>query len=86
MSNSLPAITGKQLVKILEKDGWKNNGRTNHGISMSKNIDGEFKVTIIPTKKNTSIPDGTLGSILGVKQTCIGKDGLRKMIKEYGLK
>jgi predicted RNA binding protein YcfA (HicA-like mRNA interferase family) len=81
----IPAITGKQLITLLEKDGWRNHGKANHGISMSKNVDGRFKVTVIPTKKNRSLPDGTLGNILGVKQTGLGKKGLRDLKDKYGL-
>lgn len=85
MATPLPAITGNQLVELLQKDGWVIQRKCNHGLSMSKEIDGRRIVTVVPTKKNTSLPDGTLSSILGSKQTRIGKDGLRKLIEKYGL-
>ncbi|MDD5191198.1 MAG: hypothetical protein PHE50_09180 [Dehalococcoidales bacterium] len=80
----IPAITGEQLIVLLVKDGWENGGKSTHGISLFKFIDGK---NIVTTVKNTSenIPEGTLGSILGVKQTRIGKRGLLDLVNKYGL-
>lgn len=84
MSN-LPAITGEQLVKLLEKDGWKNEGKTTHGVSMQKKVNGVHKVVIIPVKKSKSIPDKTLGGILSVKQSGITRSGLERLIETHGI-
>lgn len=77
-------ITGRQLIGLLEKDGWIVNRSTRHGVAMTKSFSDRTKVTIIP---NTRAPldDGTLGAILGVKQTGIGKAGLRKLMDEHNL-
>lgn len=79
----LPALTGEQLISLLEKDGWTNEGKTTHGVSMQKYVNGRFKVVIIPVKKNKSIPTKTLGDILSVKQSGIGRKGLEELIKKY---
>lgn len=85
MSASLPAITGDQLVTLLEKDGWSNEGKTTHGISMQKLVDGRHRVVIIPCKKSRSIPTKTLHDMLGMKQSGIGRSGLVDLIDKYGL-
>ena len=77
-------ITGKQLIKLLQKDGWVIGRRTRHGVSMTKSFSDHTKVTIIPDTR-ASLDDGTLAAILGVKQTCIGKPGLLKLIDEHGI-
>lgn len=83
--STTPALTGEQLVTLLEKDGWVNAGKCNHGVSMQKNVNGQFLVTVIPIKKNKSIAEKTLGQILSVKQTRIGKAGLIALIDKYGI-
>jgi len=82
MSADLPAISPTELIKILEKNGWKSGRRTNHGISMTKFVEGRNLVTIIPTK-DKSMPAGTLSAILGSKQTQIGREGFLKLYKEF---
>jgi len=47
--------------------------------------DGQILVTVIPIKKNKSIAEKTLGNILSVKQTRIGKAGLIALIEKYGV-
>lgn len=79
-----PAITGNQLIRLLEQDGWIYQRDTKHGVSLWKEIKGRKVVTVIPTK-NSPLPDGTLSAILGPKQTGIGKRGLRSLIDKYGL-
>lgn len=81
-----PALTGEQLITLLEKDGWVKAGYRTHGVSMQKNVDEQFLVTIIPIKKNKPIAEKTLGQILSVKQTRIGKAGLKALIDKYGIK
>ena len=84
MYTKVPAITGKQLIRLLKKDGWTEGGRTRHGISLTKHISGRTKVTVIPDT-NASLPNGTLSAILGIKQTGIGKGGLLKLLNKYGI-
>ena len=81
MNSSLPAITGKQLIRILEKDGWKIGRKATHGRTMTKYIGGRTRVTFIPEGK-ASLPDGTLAAILGPKQTGVGREGLVKLLKK----
>lgn len=83
MSN-LPAITGPQLIKLLLKDGWTEHGRRTHGIALKKMVDDRVIVTIVSTK-NESLPQKTLGLILGPKQTKIGTKGLQKLVDKFGL-
>jgi len=84
MPGSLPAITGNQLIKLLERDGWEVKRKANHGAAISKKIGKRFIVTVIPTKDN-SLPKGTLSAILGPKQTNLRKAGLIDLIDKYGL-
>ena len=80
MYTVLPAISGKQLLKLLvEKDGWVEGRKTRHGISLTKPIGVQTKVTVIPDTR-ASLPGDTLRAILSVKQTGIGKRGLLEIL------
>ena len=81
MSN-IPAISGPQLIKLLEKDGWFVKRYANHGARLRKEFEDRVVVTVIPTKSR-SLPKGTLIDIL--KQARITKEDLMKLIEEYGL-
>lgn len=80
----LPAISGKKLIKLLQKDGWIIHRRTRHGIALIKVVNGCTRTTIVQDTI-VSIPDGTLLDILGQKQTGIGKKGLLKLVNKYGI-
>jgi len=80
----LPAISGKKLIKLLQKDGWIIHRRTRHGIALIKVVNGRTRTTIVQDTI-VSIPDGTLLDILGQKQTGIGKKGLLKLVNKYGI-
>lgn len=83
MSGGLPAITGPQLIKLLKRDGWEEDEKRTHGLSMKKSFpNGIVRSTVIRTC-NESIPKRTLSLILGPKQTNIGWPGLRKLINKY---
>jgi hypothetical protein len=56
-----------------------------HGIALRKRFAERTRVTIVPNKRS-SLPDGTLGDILGARQTGIGRAGLLALIERYGLK
>lgn len=85
MRASLPAITGKQLIRLFRRDGWTEAGRRTHGIAFTKvSPDGAVRVTIIPDKRGP-LPSGTLAAVLGPKQSSIGRDGLLEMIRRHGL-
>lgn len=80
----LPAITGKDLIKLLQKDGWIIKRTATHGVSLAKAFSNRTRVTVIPNTR-ASLDDGTLGAILSPKQTKIGKAGLLDLINKYGL-
>jgi predicted RNA binding protein YcfA (HicA-like mRNA interferase family) len=80
----IPAITGFQLIRLLEKDGWKQGRFSTHGRTISKKYPDKTRVTVIPEKRAPLI-DFTLSLILGPKQTGIGKRGLLELLNKYGL-
>ena len=80
----IPAITGKQLIRLLRKDGWVVGRRATHGISLTKNIGDRTIVTVIPDTR-ASLDTGTLGAIIGPKQTRLGKKRSLKLLNKYGL-
>jgi hypothetical protein len=86
VAHDIPAITGKQLVKLLLRGGWEIAGRSRHGCAMTKvGEDGRKRITVVPDKRSP-LPAGTLGAILGPKQTGLGRQGLSQLIAEHGLK
>jgi predicted RNA binding protein YcfA (HicA-like mRNA interferase family) len=82
MAADLPAINPKDLIKILEIEGWQIKRRANHGLAMAKYFDGKNHITIIPTK-DKSMPKGTLMAILGMKQTQIGREHFLELYKAF---
>ena len=80
----LPPITGKKLIKLLQRAGWIEHRRTRHGIALIKEVNGRTKTTIVQDTRAT-IPDGTLLDILGPKQTGISKKGLLELANKYGI-
>ena len=74
-------ISGQELMRLLENDGWTRRGRSNHGVFYHKHFPGEKRPrsTVIPDK-SMPLPDGTLGAILSLKQTGIGRIGLQYLI------
>ncbi len=45
---SIPAITGKQLIRLLKKGGWVVRRKARHGISLTKSTGDRTLVTIVP--------------------------------------
>lgn len=82
---TLPALTGKQLIKLLRADGWCPGRHTRHGLSLVKKINDQTLVTFVPDTSD-SLPEGTLQAIIATKQTRLGKKGLLGLINKYGLK
>ena len=77
----LPAITGLQLIRLLEGDGWVTVRQATHGQWLRKEIDGHPRFTTVkPTRE--PIPRRTLHQILGPKQTGLGADGFRKLLEK----
>jgi predicted RNA binding protein YcfA (HicA-like mRNA interferase family) len=86
MADDLPAISGRQLMRLLRLDGWTEVRRATHGIAFRKTFPGErTRVTVVPDKRRPLVP-GTLADILGMKQTGLGRQGLLALIEEHGLK
>lgn len=81
---SLPAITGRQLIRLLKKDGWIVKRRAQHGVALAKSSGDRTKVTVIPDTR-ASLDPGTLAVILGLKQTAIGRRGLSNLLGRFGL-
>lgn len=79
-----PAISGKKLIRLLRKDDWIVKRQAEHGVALAKFFPDRTRVTVIPNT-TVSLDDGTLGAILGPKQTGIGKRGLLALINEFGL-
>ena len=75
-------VTGRELMRLLERDGWVSGGRRNHGIFYSKRFPGELRprTTLVPDV-STPLRPGTLGKILSVEQTGLGSAGLRALMR-----
>ena len=72
-------ISGRRLIRLLERDGWERVRQANHGIWLRKKVgDKTLHTTVKDTTK--TIPSTTLGQILGQKQTGLGHAGLRKLL------
>ncbi len=70
--NKLPIISGKELIKILEKNGFKIVGQKGSHLRLKKITDVKIYITVVPLHKE--IAPGTLSAIL--KQTNLSKDDL----------
>lgn len=79
-------ISGRQLLRLLELDGWTLRGRRTHGVMVYKQFPGEShrRSTVIPDKTGY-LPPTTLGAILSVKQTRLGHEGLQELIDKHGM-
>ena len=79
------AITGRDLIRLLELDGWTIQRRANHGVFLSKRFREEplHRSTVVPDKTD-SLPKGTLGRILSSKQTGLGPAGLERLLDLHG--
>lgn len=82
--SKVPAISGKKLIKLLQKDGWEPRRYARHGVALAKSTSGRIRVTVIPNTR-ASLDEGTLAAILGPKQTNIGKDGLLDLTNRFGV-
>jgi len=82
MYQKLPSLTGRQLIRLLEKDGFYKVRQTKHGQGLAKDLpDGRKVVTVIPIKRG-ELTIGTLKAIL--KQSQINVEKLNKLIEEHG--
>jgi hypothetical protein len=71
-------------MRLLELDGWVRGGRRTHGIFFSRIFPGESfpRSTVIPDKA-APLPATTLGAILSVKQSGLGRTGLQELVEKY---
>lgn len=82
--SDIPALSSRQFIRLLKKEGWVEAGRRTHGLALVKKFDGMTKVALDPENRNP-LAQSVLGAILSVKQTGIGRGGLKTMIKKHGL-
>jgi len=84
MSPELPSISGRELIRLLEQDGWENKRYANHGKSLAKYFPraNRIKVTVVPYSTR-DLPQGTLSAILSTKQTGLLRRGLLRLIEHY---
>jgi predicted RNA binding protein YcfA (HicA-like mRNA interferase family) len=83
-NKKLPRIRGKQLIKLVQKDGWIIKHRATHGVALAKKFRDHSRVTVIPDSR-AELDEGTLAAIIGPKQMAIGKQGLLELIDKYSL-
>ena len=83
----IPAITGYELIRLLELDGWVRGRRGTHGQAFYKyfSLEKRNRVTVVQ-RTRASLPSGTLGGILSVKQTGLGRKGLLELLAKQGRK
>ena len=69
----LPVLSGKELIKILERDGFQIVRQRGSHVSLSK---GEFR-TVVPMH-----PDISKGTLLGILKQCgLTKEKLIELLK-----
>lgn len=76
MSRRLPAISGKQLIKALERAGFEVMRQRGSHVSMEKRGGDQVFKTVVP--QHREIRPGTLSDIL--HQTGLRKDDLRELL------
>ena len=80
----IPALRGRQLLRLLLADGWQVVREAPHGKWLKKKFRNGTRFTTVKDDRAV-IPDGTLNQILSLKQTGLGKRGLRRLIDKHGL-
>lgn len=84
MYTQIPAISGKQLIGLLRRDGWEVGRKAKHGITLTKSFRNKTRVIFIPDTR-ASLPVGTRKAILSDKQTGLGSKGLLRLLNNYGI-
>ncbi|MDD3293928.1 MAG: type II toxin-antitoxin system HicA family toxin, partial [Geobacteraceae bacterium] len=62
--DKVPPLSGKEICRILEKDGFLFVRQTGSHRIYQKTIDGETITIPVPVHSNTSLKKGTLHAIL----------------------
>lgn len=79
----IPALSGKQLIRLFQRAGGEIIRKTKHGIAVSMYVKGVKKIAIVPDTSEP-LPNGTLTAILGPDQTNLRRKGLRELLEKYG--
>ncbi|MBO3842040.1 MAG: type II toxin-antitoxin system HicA family toxin [Candidatus Brockarchaeota archaeon] len=74
----LPVVSGKDMVKLLSKQGFQIIRQKGDHVSLFKRVDNEPLLVIVPLKKE--IKKGTLLNIL--RQARISREEFLKLIEE----
>jgi predicted RNA binding protein YcfA (HicA-like mRNA interferase family) len=78
MSEKLPVVSGREVLKVLIKQGFKKVGQKGSHVRLKKKIDSKVLITVVPLHKE--LAQGTLLAIL--RQTKMEKDDFIKLIKK----
>ena len=82
--SDFPAITGKELIRLLVKDGWEVKRKMTHGMGLVKYcLELDRLIVVNIPDKNIPLSKSTLGRILGPDQSRIGMEGLREIIARF---
>jgi len=75
----LPRITGDQLVKALQREGFEIARQRGSHVQMRKDIKGEKVTFPVPVHKGKTLKPGTLQGIL--RKAGIPVEGLMELLK-----
>jgi predicted RNA binding protein YcfA (HicA-like mRNA interferase family) len=78
------SVTGYQLIRLLDEDGWYAHNYTDLFAVLTKPVGGRSVVAIIP-KTRRPLASSELEAIIGPDQASLGSKGLQHLIKEHGL-
>ena len=74
----LPVVSGKDMIKLLSKQGFQTERQKGDHITLYKQIDNDPYLVVVPLKKE--IKKGTLLSIL--RQARISREEFEKLLEE----
>lgn len=77
MTGRIPRLSGVEVCKALQKDGFKNTGGKGSYRKLKKTLDNEVRVVIVPL--HDEIAPNTLNSIL--KQAKIRREKFLELLK-----
>lgn len=84
MAREIPPVTGRQLIRLFIRDGWEvKRQHSSHVILSKMDREGRHRVVVIPNRRSP-LPDGTLNAIIGLRQSGIGRSGLRELLDRLG--
>jgi len=76
-------MSPRLLVRLFRREGWRERPCP-HGILFTTGSGPTYRSATVPLKRDP-IPRGTLGAILGPKQTGWGQSGLDALLAKHGL-